>query len=173
MFDLNCRSATLTLIGAAVALAGCEQPADRARVDPERTTPAVTQQELAGGENPSDIAAVTARARISDLKVGSSLGADGAVAVNLGEIRQGTDILASVAVGDVGAGSAVKPIWLADDDRRLGERTETVASGQAFVVFTAPQAASWAVGRYEIEIDLGDELAGSETFEIVAPAQGS
>lgn len=167
MIDLHSKFRTLAWAGAAIALAGCDGQPERSRVDPERTTPTVTQQELPGDESPSDVATMTARARVSDLRVGSALGVDGAVAENVDEIGRGEAVLASVAVGDIGAGSLLKAVWLAEDDRKLAEETQEVAAGQAFLVFRGPEPASWAVGDYEIEIYLGDELAASEQFEIV------
>ncbi|GMU67098.1 MAG: hypothetical protein AMXMBFR36_33720 [Acidobacteriota bacterium] len=167
MFDLHSKFRTLAWAGAAIALAGCDGQPERSRVDPERTTPAVTQQELPGDESPSDVAAVTARARVSDLRVGSVLGVDGAVVENVDEIPRGGSLFASVAVGDVGAGSILKAVWLAEDDRKLSEATATVEAGMAHLAFPGPDTAGWTIGEYEVEIYLGDELAASEQFEIV------
>jgi len=170
MFDSKSGLRVATLAVGTIVIAACQQQPERSRVDPERTTPAVTEQEIPGDESASDIAATTARARISDLKVGTVLGADGAVAENQDELERGAAVLVSVAVGDVGAGSSVKAVWLAEDDRKLAEQTLDVAAGQAFLVFRGPEPASWAPGDYEVEIYLGDELAASEQFEIVERA---
>ena len=170
MFALHSRLSAAVLAGAAIALVGCDGQPERSRVDPEKTTPAVTQRELPGDESPSDVAAVTARARVSDLRVGSAVGVDGAVVENSDEIPRGTSLFASVAVGDVGAGSSLKAVWLAEDDRKLSEATATVEAGKAHLAFSGPDTTGWTVGEYEVEIYLGDELAASEKFELVERA---
>jgi hypothetical protein len=104
---------------------------------------------------------------VSDLRVGSSLDAAGAVAENVDEIARGEAVLASVAVGDVGAGSQLKAVWLAEDDRKLSEQIASVEAGKSHLVFRGPDTAGWSVGDYEVEIYLGDELAASEQFQLV------
>jgi hypothetical protein len=155
------------VVGAAILVAGCGPRTEQSRYDPERTTPTASEQELPGNESPSDVAAVTARTRVSDLRVGSSLDAAGAVAENVDEIARGEAVLASVAVGDVGAGSQLKAVWLAEDDRKLSEQIASVEAGKSHLVFRGPDTAGWSVGDYEVEIYLGDELAASEQFQLV------
>ena len=70
-------------------------------------------------------------------------------------------------MGDVGAGSSLKAVWLAEDDRKLSESTATVEAGKAHLTFPGPDTTAWTVGEYEVEIYLGDELAASESFELV------
>ena len=149
------------------ALGACSKEVQRAEVKPEKMTPTVTETERPGTEAPSDINPMTAKLRISDLKVGPRLGTDGAVAENVDEILPGEPVLASVAVGDVGAGSVVKAVWLDPNEGRIAQEVKPVNAGAAFLVFTAPDTASWKPGDYKVEIYLGDELASSESFDIV------
>jgi hypothetical protein len=167
MIELKSRFGALAAVGAILVVAGCGPRTEQSRYDPERTTPTATEQELPGNESPSDVAALTARTRVSDLRVGSELDAEGAVAENVDEIARGEAVLASVAVGDVGAGSQLKAVWLAEDDRKLSEQVASVEVGKTHMVFRGPDTASWAAGDYEVEIYLGDELAASEQFELV------
>ena len=89
MFDPKRFFTGFTLAGALV-LAGCAREPERAKVDPEKTTPTVSEQEREGTESPSDVAPATARLRVSDLKVGTRFDADtGAVAENLDEVLPG------------------------------------------------------------------------------------
>ena len=42
--------------------------------------------------------------------------------------------------------------------------------GSTFLTFKAPDTMSWKPGDYKVEIRLGDEVGGSEGFEIEAAA---
>jgi hypothetical protein len=158
---------------AALLFAGCAKEPKRAERDYEKTTPTVTETERPGSAAPSDITPVTAAARISDLKVGTVLDAEGKVAENKDNLKAGDGIHASIAVGDVGAGSKVKAVWLGPEGARISEEVKDVAAGVAFVAFHAPSTTGWAPGDYKIEIYLGDELASSENFDIVASLPGA
>jgi hypothetical protein len=156
----------------AVALAvsfGCAKEPKRAEPEMSKTTPSVTETERPGNEAASDINPATARLRVSDLKVGRALAADGTVAENIDEMLPGEKVQASIAVGDIGAGSTVKAVWIGPDDQRLGEQIQEVRVGSSFLVFEAPDTKSWPGGDYKVEIYLGDELAASESFDIVTP----
>lgn len=169
------RTATTVTAGLAVAallLAGCANEPKRAAREPEKTTPTVSETERPGSAAPSDITPVTAAARISDLKVGTALDAEGKVTENLDELKAGDPLHASVAVGDVGAGSKVKAVWLGPEDIRLADETKNVAAGVAFLAFHAPSTHGWAPGDYKVQIYLGDELASSEAFDIAASRPG-
>lgn len=163
-------AASATGLVAAIALAGCGATPDRAKQNAEKVTPTVTETERPGTAAPSDITPVTARLRISDLKVGTTLAADGSVADNENLLHPGKPLHASIAIGDVAAGSKVKAVWIGPNDQRIGDEVKEVATGAAFVVFHAPDTSSWAAGDYKVEIYLGDELAISENFDIVSEA---
>ncbi|MEO7794071.1 MAG: hypothetical protein ABIV06_04800 [Thermoanaerobaculia bacterium] len=156
----------------AFAFVGCSDEPQRAKRDMDKTTPSVTETERPGNNLPSDITPVTARLRISDLKVGTTLNAEGSVAENVNLVHPGDALHASVAVGDVGADSKVKAVWLGPDGQRISDDIKTVPAGTAFLVFHAPSTAGWAAGDYKVEIYLGDELAASDSFDIVTMVQG-
>ncbi len=167
MIDTHQTYRALTLVVTALAVAACDPQMNQATVDPDRTTPVATQQEVPGTESSSDISAMTARARVSDLRIGTEVGPDGAVSEHNDQVVAGEAIVASIAVGDVGVGSQMKAVWSTDDDRQLSEQTAVVEPGQTHIVFRAPDTIDWAVGDYELEIFLGDEVAASESFEVV------
>ncbi len=158
---------------AAIALAGCGAKPDRAKHDAEKVTPTVTETERPGTAAPSDITPMTARTRISDLKVGNTLGADGAVADNENLLYPGTALHASIAVGDVPAGSKVKVVWIGPNEQRIADEVKEVAAGVAFLVFHAADTSAWAAGDYKVEIYLGDELAIADHFMITTKAVGA
>lgn len=170
------RTSTIVAAGtvlAALLFAGCAKEPKRAERDSDTTTPTVTETERPGSAAPSDITPITAAVRISDLKVGTALDAEGKVAENQDNLKAGDAIHASIAVGDVGAGSKVKAVWLGPDDVRIFDETKEVAVGVAFLAFHAPSTRGWAAGDYKVEIYLGDELASSESFDIVEPRPGA
>lgn len=160
------------MAAAALLFAGCANEPKRAEREPEKTTPTVTETERPGSAAPSDITPVTAAARISDLKVGTVLDAEGKVAENQDNLNAGDAVHASIAVGDVGAGSKVKAVWLGPEGVRISDETKNVVAGMAFLAFHAPSTHGWTPGDYKVEIYLGDELASSEGFDIVAPRPG-
>ena len=155
---------------AALLAFGCAKKSETASTEPEKTTPQVAEQEQPGNEATSDITATTARSRIEELKVGTELGPDGAVKENVDDIDAGKPVYASIAVGDIGVGSAVEVIWKGPDDARIHSEVKDVAAGAKILVFQAPNTASWKPGDYAVEIRLGDELGGREGFEIEAAA---
>ena len=59
-------------------------------------------------------------------------------------------------------------VWKGKDDLRLHEEVKTVPAGASHLTFEAPSTASWTPGNFEVEIFLGDEEGGSESFEIKA-----
>lgn len=157
-------------VAATAVLAGCSDEPRRARQEAAKGTPTVTETERPGSGSPSDISPLTAHLRISDLRVGTALAADGTVAENANLLHAGEVIHASIAVGDVGADSAVKAVWLGPDGQRIRDEVRRVEDGAATLVFRAPDTSGWAIGEYKVEIYLGDELAASDSFDIVAPA---
>jgi hypothetical protein len=155
-----------TAIAAALLAFACAKKQETASAEPEKTTPQVAEQEQPGTTAASDIAPTTARARVEDLKVGPELGTDGAVKENVDDFDPGEPIYASIAVGDIGVGSAVEVIWKGPDDTRIHSEVKDVMQGTSVLVFQAPNTASWKPGDYAVEIRLGDELGGREAFEI-------
>jgi hypothetical protein len=167
-------SLILVTVAATAIGAGCNRPAaDRASRDVEKTTPTVSETERPGTQAPSDIAPTTAMARVADLELGSALGPNGDIAEGSqrDDFAPGEPIFVAFEVGDVGTGSAVKAVWKGPDDLRLHEEVKTVAAGSTHLSFAAPSTKSWVPGNFEVEIYLGDEEGGSESFEIKAPAR--
>ena len=153
----------------ALAFLACSDEPERAARDLSKTTPSVTETELPGNEQPSDINPITARLRISDIKVGTALNSEGCVADDMNTVHPGDVLLASIAVGDVGAESKIKAVWVGPNGQRISDEIQSVRAGDAYLVFRAPATVGWAVGAYEVEIYLGDELAGSNKFNLAVP----
>jgi len=154
-----------------MALVGCKSK-ETAEVEPGEATTATSESEVAGVSSSSDLSPATAQARIDDVTIGHALSADGTIAAD----KQGDDfapgeaVNVSLEVGDTPAGSAVKVVWFAADESRLGEETKTVAAGDKYLTFTSGDTSTWAVGDYRAEVWLADEKVNTQQFQIVAPA---
>jgi hypothetical protein len=157
-------------IGATVLVVGCAKKTETASTDPDETTPGVAATEQPGTQSPTDIAPTTAQARVEELKVGPQIGADGAVTENKDDIKAGEPLYASISVEDIGVGSSVEAVWKGPDDAQISSEIKRVAMGSTYLTFKAPDTASWKPGDYKVEIRLGDEVGGSEGFEIEAAA---
>jgi hypothetical protein len=158
---------TVVTVGASLGLlAGCRaQPPAAAKVNPSEATPAVSEKERPGTSQPNDLAPATAQARIDEIKLGSTTGADGAVANEDDDIVPGETVHLSMQVGDTPAGSAIKVVWSGPNDARIGDEIKTVNAGERFAKFHRATN-GWAEGDYKVDIFLGDEKVGTEAFEI-------
>ena len=140
------------VVGLLLVPAACTKENRQAsEMKPEEVTPTVSETERPGTDAPGDISPATARLRISDLKVGPQLGSDGAVVENVDEVLPGESVHASISVGEVAAGSAVKAVWIGPDDQRLGESVKDVAQGLTYLTFDAPDTTAWTPGDYKVE----------------------
>jgi hypothetical protein len=155
-----------TAVLAALLAVACAREPEQATTEPEQTTPEVVAEEQPGTEAPSDIAPTTAMTRVEDLKVGPQLGTDGAVAENTDNFKPGDKIYVSLAVGDIGVGSQVAAVWKGPEDQQIHTEVQDVQQGSTHLVFEAPDTSAWEPGDYAVEIRLGDEVGGTETFDI-------
>ena len=164
------RAFAVVAVGASLGLlAGCRaDPPAAAKANPSEATPAVSEKERPGVSQPNDLAPATAQARIDDIKLGSTMGADGAVANEDDDIAPGETVHLSMKVGDTPAGSAIKVVWMGPNDARIGDEAKTVNVGERFAMFHRATT-GWAEGDYKVDIFLGDEKVGSESFEIKKP----
>jgi hypothetical protein len=148
---------------------GCQK---KAEVEPGEATTSTTESEVPGVTSSSDLSPAVAQARIDDVTIGKSVAADGTIAAD----QQGDDFAAGdavhivVGVGDTPAGSAVKVVWFAADETRLGEETKTVVAGEKNLSFTSGDTSAWKEGDYRAEVWLADEKVNTQQFQIVPPA---
>lgn len=164
----------LTVAVAFVAFAACKaKTAEVATPNPDEVTTTTTEKEVAGVQAPGDLSPAEAEARIDDVTIGHELGPDGAILAGTGgdDFAPGQPIHLAMEVGDTPAGSAVKVVWFAPGETRIGEETKTVAAGTKFLSFNAGNTAGWAKGDYRAEVWIGDEKVNTQQFQIVEPAQ--
>jgi hypothetical protein len=151
------------------------------------TAGATSEAEIPGTGSPNDVSPVKAEMAIDDVTVGSGLNADGSIDASHREddFTPGQPVYVAMKVGDAPAGSAVKVTWYNDAGNqkqdtaaagdattdkggtKVGEDTKTVAAGQTFMNFQAPDTKSWAKGDYRVEVWFGDEKVAEEQFQIV------
>jgi hypothetical protein len=100
---------------------------------------AATTTEMAGMDNPADVAPITAQTWIDDVTIGSKLAADGSMeAGDTGDdFAPGEPIHLAMEVGDAPPGSAVKVVWYGPNETKIGEENKPVVSGQKYLNFTA------------------------------------
>jgi hypothetical protein len=144
----------------------------KAEVEPGEATASTTESEVPGVTSTSDLSPATAQARIDDVTIGKSVAADGTIAADQqgDDFAPGDPVHIVVGVGDTPAGSAVKVVWFAADETRLGEETKTVVAGEKNLSFTSGDTSAWKEGDYRAEVWLADEKVNTQQFQIVPPA---
>jgi hypothetical protein len=159
--------AGLLLLGVLVfAFYGCGRDET---AEPPATTTTVEQP---GTTSPSDIAPTTAQSWIDDVTIGHELAADGSMATGKGgdDFAPGQPIHISMEVGDAPPNSAVKVVWYAPGETKIGEENKPVVAGQKYLSFSAPDTSKWAKGDYRAEVWIGDEKVNTQQFQIVDAA---
>jgi len=148
------------------------EQADAYETEPQ-PTPEVSQGEMPGSEEPSDLGALEAESRVDAVMVGREAAEDGSIPPRqeADEFEAGEPVVVAMEVEDVPPDSAIEVVWLGPDDERVGEELKTVEDGQAYVSFEAPDTTGWAEGRYKAEVWIGDEKVATERFQIVAAGE--
>lgn len=142
----------------AATMFACER--NEAEITPE---PAQTQVEEA--TEPTDL---TARIWIDDPTLGSALNAEGRVEMGAADndFVAGDTIYYAMEVGDAPANASVTVMWYGPGNMLLNEETKSVAAGDDYLHFEAPDTSDWDVGDYRVEVHTEGELAHSEDFNI-------
>jgi len=139
----------------------------------QQPTPEVSEDEMPGTEDPSDLGPLEAESRVDAVAIGRAVAEDGSMPAEEedDEFAAGEPVVVAMEVEDVPPGSAIEVVWLGPDDERVGEQLKTVEDGQAYVSFETPDTTGWAEGRYKAEVWIGDERVATERFEIVAAGE--
>lgn len=144
----------LVAVFALFGLVACEQSetADDTAVVPE----------------PGDTNAVEAELAIDDVSIGGKLNDQGAIEFghNNNEFAPGDPIYIAMEVGDAPAGTNVRLVWYGTDGMEVGQQAKTVAQGDHYMNFEAPDTAAWPTGEYRAELWANDEMVNEIEFEI-------
>ena len=109
----------------------------------------------------------TAAVRVSDVKVGRSVGADKKLTDETGEFRPTDVIYAVVETQGSGAAAALKARWTYEDGQVVDESSQNIsAAGGDFTEFHISKPSGWPKGKYKVEILLNGQPAESENFEV-------
>jgi hypothetical protein len=137
------------------------------------TATAASTSEIPGTTSPNDLNPVSAQAYIDDVTIGHEVGADGTIPTGKtgDDFASGETVKIAMKVKDAPAGTAVKTVFFAKDEKNVGEKTMTIAGGEKFLV-VEQATTGWPQGDYRADIFVGDEKVNSQQFQIV-PAAGA
>jgi hypothetical protein len=120
----------------------------------------------ATGETTSG-AAMATPIRVTDVKVGRSLGADKRLADETDEFRPADVIYAVVETRGTGPNTALQARWTYQDGQVVVESSRNIsASGDDVTEFHISKPNGWPKGKYQVQILLNGAPAGSEDFEV-------
>jgi hypothetical protein len=153
-------SLALALAGT-LSLAACGGKDDAAKTSADSAASATTV--------PSTTAPVASALRVTDVKLGRSVGADNRVADGTNDFRPNDTIYAVVETdGAASAGQSLVARWTYQDNQLVEEQTQTVtaAGGAALTQFRLNKPSGWPLGKYKISIMMNGSEVESEEFEV-------
>jgi len=118
---------------------------------------------------PSTTAPVATALRVTDVKLGRSVGADNRIADDTDDFKPNDTIYAVVETdGASSAGQSLVARWTFQDGQLVEEQTQAVnASGGAAVTqFRINKPSGWPVGKYKVSIMMNGSEVESEEFEV-------
>lgn len=136
--------------------------------DADDTATTVTEQEVAGVDQPGDLNPVEAQTMVDDVTIGHKVNADGMIdAPDQGDdFAPGDTVHVVMTVADAAAGSAVKVAWFGPGETRINEETKNVDTGVKYLDFQA-DTTGWEKGDYRAEVWIGDEKVNTQQFQVV------
>lgn len=145
-----------------------------ATANADEVTPSTSEKEIAGVDAGDDLSPAEAEARVDDVTIGTALALDGSIpaAEVTDDFAPGEEVHLAMEVGDTPAGSAIKVVWLGQNDVRLHDESKTVTAGTEYLSFQV-DTDNWALGDYRAEVWIGDERVNTQHFQIVKADQAS
>ncbi|HEX2251690.1 MAG TPA: hypothetical protein VHQ65_00310 [Thermoanaerobaculia bacterium] len=133
----------------------------RAEVDVEDA------EDLAQVDGEQDLNPVEAALAIDDVAIGSALGEEGAIVDGSNdEFAPGDPIYVAMEVGDARPGTEVRIDWFGPGDRQVETESKSIAEGDRYLNFQAPDTARWSGGEYRAEVWYGNERVDALGFRI-------
>jgi hypothetical protein len=150
----------LALLSLLSVLIGCQQRTETPAGQPEQTVTSFEAVATDASTAVVDTVIPIAESRFFDsAAIGTQLGEDGAVAVEVTTVRRGGPIYATVRAKEVPAGLAARASWFAGKTK-VAEETKPIPPDKRFVTFAPPDTKSWKPGDYTVELYVGgDEVA--------------
>jgi hypothetical protein len=119
---------------------------------------------------PSTTAPVPSALRVTDVKLGRSVGADNRIADGTDDFKPMDTIHAVVETdGAATAGQSIVARWTYQDNQLVEEQTQVVnnaTGGAALTHFQLNKPSGWPVGKYKVSIMMNGSEVESEEFEV-------
>ena len=147
---------TTTTMLALLALLACHRE-DRAE------SPAASP---APGSTPPVSAAADLPARVAWIEIGGAADANGRVTLPASQFAPKDTIYVSVLTDGQPSGSTLSARWTYEDGQVVSENHQTLGGDRRATEFHIAKPDGWPAGRYQVEIALNGQPAGSKEFEV-------
>jgi hypothetical protein len=145
----NSATRRAALLGLMLVAAGCGRKDSGSTVDTGSRTEAV------------------AAARVTDVKLGRSLGADKRLTDETQEFRPTDVIYAVVETQGAGSNTTLQARWTYEDGQVVDESSRSIsASGEDFTEFHISKPSGWPKGKYNLQILLNGEPTETASFTV-------
>jgi hypothetical protein len=105
--------------------------------------------------------------RVTDVKVGRSIGADKRLTDETEEFRPTDVIYAVVETQGSGSNTELQARWTYEDGQVVDETSRSIsAAGEDVTEFHISKPNGWPKGKYKVQVSLNGEPIESEDFEI-------
>jgi hypothetical protein len=110
---------------------------------------------------------VSSAVRVSDVKLGRSLGADKRLTDETDDFRPTDVIYAVVETQGSGSSGELRARWTYEDGQVVDESSRNIsAAGADFTEFHISKPSGWPKGNYKVEISLNGQPVETEDFEV-------
>jgi len=104
---------------------------------------------------------------VTQIELGSSVGADKRVLAARSSFGVKDSIIASVYTDHTAPGAMLTAKWTFQTGQTVDSTSQTVAASPGVTEFHIVKKSAWPVGRYTIDISLDGTPAGSQQFDVV------
>jgi hypothetical protein len=110
---------------------------------------------------------VSSAVRVSDVKLGRSLGADKRLTAETDDFSPTDVIYAVVETQGSGGSGELRARWTYEDGQVVDESSRNIsAAGGDFTEFHISKPSGWPKGNYKVEISLNGQPVETEDFEV-------
>ena len=153
--NLSLPAALLLVVAAAISPVACKKAEPPPPPPPEPTAV------------PSPVPTPAPAVTITDLSLGSSLGADKKVAKASDTFKPKDTIFAVVSTDGSAASSTIKVKWTYQDGQTVKEDSRTIApTGPATTEFSIQKPSGWPKGDYKVEASVDGGAAQTKSFKV-------
>jgi len=129
--------------------------------------PACGKKDSGAAVDTGSSASTTSVVKVTDVKVGRSVGADKRIADQTDEFRPTDVIYAVVETRGSGPSTNLQARWTYEDGQLVDESRQSIsASGDDATEFHISKPSGWPKGKYKVEILVNGSAAGSKDFTV-------